>query len=226
MTSSGTYTYSLENADIVTEAFERCGKGPDSLEIEHLQSALRSFNLLFADWENDGTRLWHLNKTTHTTAADEQSFALGSGVIDIVTAYLRRDGADIPLYPIAREDYANLPDKDATGRPTRYWVERSLSPTVYYWPAGENATDVIHYYELKQFEDVGTLANTPDAPRRWWEAICSGLAAKLAVKYAPERLDRLEFLAGRAFKKAQDGDVENAPLILRPQFSRRRRRHR
>lgn len=226
MTSSGTYTYGLANADVITEAFERCGKSPESLTSEHLESALRGLNLLFSAWETEGARLWHMVQTTHTTAISEQSFALSAGVIDIGTVFLRRDGTDIPMYPISREDYANIPDKDVTGRPTRYWVERAISPTIYYWPAGENATDVIYYYQIKQFEDAGTLQNTPDAPRRWGEAICSGLAANLAVKYAPERLDRLYLLADRAFKNAHRDDQEAAPLVLSPKYGQRGRRRR
>jgi hypothetical protein len=182
--------------------------------------------LLFSEWDSDDKRLFHLELLTRTTAVDEKSFSLAAGIIDVCTVYLTRDSIDSPMYPISRDDYANLPDKTVTGLPTRYWIERLATPVFHYWAAAENATDVINYYAIKSFEDVGTLAQGPDAVRRWWEPICSGLAAKLAVKIAPERVSMLKAEAKQALDRAMDGDVEMAPIIMRPMLNRRRRRNR
>lgn len=226
MASSGTYTETLGNAELIFEAFERCGRSPQSLGSEHLNSALRSMKLLFSEWDNEDKRLFHLTLTTHSVAVDETNFSLGAGVVDVVTVYLTRDSVDTPMYPISRDDYANLPDKDVTGLPTRYWIDRKATPVFYYWEAGENVTDVINYFAIMSFEDVGTLSQDPDAVRRWWEPICAGLAAKLAVKFAPERVAMLDRKAAGTFKTAQDSDSERAPILFRPYLSRKRRRHR
>ena len=41
---------------------------------------------------------------------------------------------DIFLWPISRNDYAFLPDKQAEGRPTTYWFNRAIYPTITVWP--------------------------------------------------------------------------------------------
>ena len=56
MSVTGVSDFNLDLAEIVEEAFERCGSelrtGYD------LRTARRSLNLLFADWSNRGVNMW------------------------------------------------------------------------------------------------------------------------------------------------------------------------
>jgi len=45
MTSSGTHSFELQNAEIIDEAFERCQIGVGSITPEHIRSAITSLKL-------------------------------------------------------------------------------------------------------------------------------------------------------------------------------------
>ena len=59
MTVVSSTSFNLDLAEMVEEAFERCGSqlrtGYD------LKTARRSLNLLFADWANRGINMWTFN---------------------------------------------------------------------------------------------------------------------------------------------------------------------
>ena len=89
MAVSGSTDFELDVADYIEEAFERCG-----LEVKtgyDLKTAKRSLNLLFADWANRGLNQWTITQRTVTMIDGTAEYALGSDVIDIMSAVLRRD---------------------------------------------------------------------------------------------------------------------------------------
>ena len=61
MTTSGSRDFDLDVAEIIEEAYERCG-----LEVRtgyDARTARRSLNLMFADWANRGLNLWTVQHT-------------------------------------------------------------------------------------------------------------------------------------------------------------------
>jgi hypothetical protein len=214
MASSGTYAWDINIAEVTEEAFERCGIDPSSLTGRHLLSARRSLNLLYASWQGEGVLHWKVAAKTNTFTQADESFTLPTGEIDILEAVLRRDGSDTEMIPISRDEFLSIPDKDQQGRPDRYWVERLKTPVVHIWPAAENSTDIIAYNALMQFEDADGVAEDPDTPRRWLEAITSGLASKLAVKFAPDRIQMLVPMAEHEFTKARMEDRSRADISM------------
>jgi hypothetical protein len=68
-------------------------------------------------------------------------------------------------------------------------------------------------------DDAGSPAtNTVDVPFRFYEALIAGLAAKLALKKAPESLSMLKALADEAFDLAAAEDRERAPIRMVPRY--------
>ena len=66
MATSGTVDFNLSIAEIIEEAYERCG-----LELRtgyDAKTARRSLNLLFSDWANRGLNLWVVEEVTQTMA--------------------------------------------------------------------------------------------------------------------------------------------------------------
>ena len=80
----------------------------------------------------------------------------------------------------------------------------------------ENSTDVFKYWAVRQVEDVTALAQDADVPYRWTEAVCAGLAAKLARKKAPALVLELKLEAQEAFSLASGDERERATLRIRP----------
>ena len=72
---------------------------------------------------------------------------------------------------------------------------------------------------------TANLAGSPDARASWSEAICAGLAAKLALKYAPERLAMLkaEWMEQRAAARIESRERGNITISGRG-FGRARSR--
>jgi hypothetical protein len=78
----------------------------------------------------------------------------------------------------------------------------------------ENSTDVIHYWRLRRLQDVGNPSNTLDVTSRWFEPVASGLAEKLALKFAPARHTKLALLAENAFLTAKSDERERGDLRM------------
>lgn len=244
MASSGTFAFNPQLADQVDEAFERCGIDPADLKARHIRSALRSANLMMKDWQNFGYKQYTLEFTSQVlTAVGQKSFVMPVGGYDIFHATLKRDGRESEMYPIARSDYNALHDKDLTGRPDRYFVDRSTfigdapASTVYLWQAAENTTDTIELWYMRTHEDAGDLSNTLDISPAYQEAFAAGLAFMLSKKFAPERARDLradylganydEFrnsLPGGALGRALGEDRDSSDAVLRVRYDRYRGR--
>ena len=88
MATSGTYTFSLDVAEIIQEAHERVG-----LELKSgydLVTARRSLNLLLTKWVNEGVNLFTLDLTTVNLTKDQSTVSIGSNqYLDILDAAVR-----------------------------------------------------------------------------------------------------------------------------------------
>tara|TARA_R100000656_G_scaffold31318_1_gene27336 strand:+ start:920 stop:1822 length:903 start_codon:yes stop_codon:yes gene_type:complete len=84
MATSGSSDFNLDAAEIIEEAFERCGlefrTGYDA------RTARRSLNLLFADWANRGVHLWKVEQVTQTLAQLSTSSAIDTYPAGTITA--------------------------------------------------------------------------------------------------------------------------------------------
>lgn len=220
MTTSGTYTFSLDASDIMAEAWERCGKDPATLEGAQTRSARRSFNLMFIDWSNAGaSNLWAVERQTLSLTAGTNSYTLPVGTVDVIEANLFDGTTETVLTPLTRDQYAAIPVKTIQARSSQFWVERILPlPVIHLYATPDQAYTLI-YYRLRQLQDVGAMTETMDAPTLWLEAICAGLAARLAQKWAPDRQVDLGQAAVLAYAKAAGETRERAPFTAQPNMS-------
>lgn len=222
---------SFSIADAIDEAFERIGRAPSGITAEHIVSAQRSIRLLLSDWNTDSVDFWKVaSGQIHTVALNESAFTPVAGTVDIIRVACRRSQYDTPMLVIAAEDWFAIPDKLLTaGMPTRVWCERlASSVSAHYWPMAENATDVLVYDALLQFNDSSILAGSPDVPEMWLNAFTDGLTAKLAEKWAPDRMaEKIQIYGGPevrtgSYGRARHGNRERAPTIMTVHRSRRR----
>lgn len=209
MASSGTYALNPDIGDFISEAFERCGIDPATLGARHTKSARMSLNLLFSEWASLGSHLFAVDEQTQTVTDGIASYTAAAGTLVILDAVIRRDGIDTGLDRISREAYHAIPDKTAEGMPSQIYHDRKAG-TYYLWQTPENSTDVLRYNRLRRIQDISTSAETADVPYQWFEALASGLAAKLALKFAPDRVTSLDGFASRSFLIAKREDRERA----------------
>lgn len=217
MATSGSRDFDLDVAEIIEEAYERCG-----LEVRtgyDARTARRSMNLMFADWANRGVNLWTVKQGTQALTAGTATYTFTADYTDILDVVIRRSGVDYELSRMSRSEYLNIPNKATEGRPSQYYYNRQISPQITLWATPDSSTDTLVYYFVQRIEDVDTLANTTDAPFRFLPCMVAGLAYYLSIKKAPERVQLLKAVYEEEFQRAADEDEDRVSLKLQPNIS-------
>tara|TARA_B100000902_G_scaffold144928_1_gene142227 strand:- start:471 stop:1136 length:666 start_codon:yes stop_codon:yes gene_type:complete len=214
MATSNSRDFDLDVAEIIEEAYERCG-----LEVRtgyDARTARRSMNLMFADWANRGVNLWTVRQATTTLTSGQATVTLGADVVDLLEVVLRRSNTDFTVSKISRSNYLSQPSKTTEGRPSQYFFNRQISPEITLWPTPENSTDQLVYYYVRRIEDADTLVNTMELPFRFLPCAAAGMAYYIALKKAPERVQLLKTLYEEEFQRAADEDEDRVSLKLQP----------
>jgi hypothetical protein len=225
---SETYVWSPDLAECVDDAFERCGVDPSTLDVSHMRSARRSINFMLVDWSAE---------ERHDFRVDRLEISLTQGahpglidpdtdgrIIDVLQVALRRDGVDTGIYPMSRSEWLDIPDKSIEGRPNRYFADKEADGVyVYLWTLPENSTDTLVMDTMRKFKDAGGNAHEPDIPYYMRDAFAAGLAARLAIKFSPDRVGMLEQLAERSLNRANASQRTLGDVVIVPSSNYRRR---
>ena len=139
--------------------------------------------------------------------------------VDVLEVVIRRDNSDISISRINRQDYLNIPNKDLQGRPSQYFVDRLIAPTITLWASPENSTDQLIYYRVKRIEDADAATNNAQVPFRFLPCLVAGLAYQISVKKAPNRIGVLKDIYEEEFARAAAEDGERTALRLVPTYS-------
>ena len=159
---------------------------------------------------------------TTTSLTDTNLFGTTTGdaaqIIDITDLVIQdSNGNDYTTTPVSRATYWNYTVKTSRGRPTQYYFEKTIMPTLYLYPAADAAYTVI-YYALVRMADSGAYTNNNQIPFRFLPCLTAGLAYYLSMKYAPDRIQILKAIYEEEFKQAADQDRENVSSNFVPQF--------
>jgi len=217
MAVSGSADFELDVSEYIEEAFERCG-----LEVRtgyDLNTAKRSLNLMLADWANRGLNQWTIEQTTVALTQGTGDYNLGADTIDVLNAVVRRSNTDYALERISRSDYINIPTKTQQARPSQFFVDRQINPTLKLWPVPENSTDTVIIDRLVRIDDADTYSNTLDLPFRFYPCLAAGLAYYLAIKRAPERVQLLKAVYEEEFERAASEDRDRASFNIQPSMA-------
>jgi|TARA_Y100000114_G_scaffold123176_1_gene118684 hypothetical protein len=221
MALSGSTNFEPNITEFIEEAYERCG-----IELRtgyDLKSAIRSANLMLAEWANRGLNQWTIETGTQTVTEGTASYNLGTNVIDILDVVVRRtDGStttDINMDRISRSEYFNIPNKATKSRPSQFFLDKQNNPTLFLYPAPENSTDIIRFSKLTRMDDADNARNTMDIPFRFFPCFAAGLAYYISIKKAPQRTAELKAIYEEEFRRAADQDEDRASFKIRP-FSR------
>jgi hypothetical protein len=223
MTSSGTYTFSLSNTEIVLAAYERIQIRNPSLRAEHFSSARRELNVMLAQFSNLQPNLWKVELESTLMVQGTATYTVNPKVVMILDAYISLNNAttsqtDTYITPLSRTQYASIGNKEVQGRPTQYWFDRLIAPTVTMWPIPDNGGPYeLNYYACLQVQDANlTGGETPDVPYIWLDALVAGLSHRLARVYAPQLEQVRKMDAQEAWSNAATQNVENTPFSIAP----------
>tara|TARA_A100000172_G_scaffold77898_1_gene62825 strand:+ start:177 stop:845 length:669 start_codon:yes stop_codon:yes gene_type:complete len=216
MAVSGSTNFELDVAEYIEEAFERCG-----IEVRtgyDLKSARRSLNLMLAEWANRGLNQWTISQSTQALTKGTGNYTLDSGIIDILSVVVRRDGTDFSLDRISRDTYIAIPTKTTEARPSQFFLDRQIQPVLKLWPVPENSTDTVIFDALTRMDDADTYVNTVDMPFRFFPCLAAGLAYYISIKRAPNKTQLLKAVYEEEFERAMTEDRDRASFKVVPQF--------
>ena len=235
MTTSGTITFNPPIDEIIEEAYERTNIRGTRTGYQ-LKSARRSLNILFSEWANRGIQLWEIKQAsvtlvqgqaTYSTAANSVGFP--TDISDVLEAWIRNNSsgtsADVSLTKIDRSQYAAIPNKQAQGTPSQYYVDRLVAPTVtlYGTPSGSFSSTTtptnfqLCFFYLARIQDAGAYTNTADVVYRFYPCMISGLAYYLSIKYSPDRTEGLRLLYEDELARALNEDSQGTSSFITPQ---------
>ena len=215
MAVSGSTDFNLDAAEVIQEAYERCGLQETSGK--DLRTAVRSMNLLMAAWANRGLNLWTVTLGTQSTTASDKDYALNANIVDVLEVSVRdADDTDVTLSRISRADYEMLPSKDSEGKPSQFYFERTTTPTLYVYPTPDLSTYTIRYYYLKRLDDIDLPTDDPNVPFRFLPCLTAGMAYYIAMKKAPQMMPNLKQVYEEEFKRAMDEDRDRASFSAVP----------
>lgn len=225
-TSSGTYDFLLTNGSVVVEAFDRINIRPAEIGRHMMLSARTSLNLEMIEWEDAGFLFWKTTSGTINLAVNQATYTLPASLVTIEEVYysnVNGGGAGVNqdriMMPITRTDYAALTNKLQQGIPTQYWYQMLSPPRITIWevPFVGAPNYVINWYGLQQVQDANLGGGeTPDVPRRAYDALCAGMAKRLAMKFKPELYELRKADAEEAFNAMARRDQEPGPISFLP----------
>ena len=227
MSTSGTYTFNPSLGEITLYAYNLCGLRNTSLLQEHMEAARMAANMLLSRFSNQGVNLWAVDLVTVPLVAAQSTYNVDLNTVMILDAYMQIDnggGAPIDriIMPVSRTEYASYPNKNQQGFTTTFWFDRLISPNpaVPLWPVPDGSSaQSLKYYRVRQIQDAALQNGVQvEIPYLWAEAFAYGLAARLAVIWAPDKVAMLKPLADEAYTIAAEQNIEQAQQYISPQI--------
>jgi hypothetical protein len=185
-----------------------------SLDAYQGETARIALDMMLKGWQNVGFKVFTqaAQSVTLTTAA---SYTLAPvRPLSIESVRLKSNGSEMPMEPMMRRDYDELPVKATTGTPTQFYYDRQREDALLYvWPvlpAANGETLEITYQ--REVEDITSVNDAVDMPVEWYETIVYNLAARCADDFAlmgPD-IDRVIARAEYLLSEARGFDVEGS----------------
>jgi hypothetical protein len=214
--------------EIAQEAAERAGI--DFRAGYALTTARRSLELLSIEWANRGLNLWTIEgPIIIDLTPGVEKYALPDDTVDLIEHVIRQYQSstgntytDLPVDRMTVSEYAAIPNKLASGRPTIIHIRRNIKPCVYVWmvPPASPVYQLVTW-RLRRMRSVGAGGTgVPEIPWRFVPALIAGLAFYLALKSkdpnVAQRIPALKEAYEEQFTLASDEDRDRASFRFVP----------
>jgi hypothetical protein len=222
--SSGTYTLNPSAGSVVLNAYGMIQIRGHELNTEHLETAAYHANMLMVDLTNRIPHRWLISSQSIPLTLSTATYALAANTVAVTVAYISATNAsDRVVGPISAADYAAMPQKTQAGSPSAYYFQLGVTPSVTLWPvpdaAAISAGSTLNLMSWRQAQDVDLSSGHGfDSPYRYLDALTTGLAARLASTYRPDREATLEGQYEARIARAIKRDQENVPITIAPSF--------
>jgi hypothetical protein len=138
--------------------------------------------------------------------------------LNIQEIFFNNNVLDTTISSISRDEYLKFPQKNIKGRPSVYYFDKSITPSISLWPSPASPYNAISYSYKKMMQDVGLYTNTIEIPSRFYPALTSALSYKLAIKFNSQVADILSVEYQNSFNLATIEDTEDVNITIRPEW--------
>ena len=221
LNTSGTYNFAPSMGEAVLFAYGMCKVRRTALTQAHFEDARIATNMLLGRWSSVGVNLWQVDQQTVQLIQGHSTYQVPANTVVMLDAYYSINTGsaliDRIMLPVSRTEYASYTNKTQQGSPTVFWFDRLLSPTVTLWPVPNGQQAFFKYYRLRQTQDAN-LTNGQNVEIPWYflEAYVLGLAYRLALIWAQDRVPMIKPLADEAWAIASTQNVETANTYIAP----------
>lgn len=205
MPTSGTTTFSISRDDIINRAYRLLGvtSSGQTPSTDLVSDASFALNTLVKAWQADGMPLWAIRSYSVSLTNGDATYNIGNGQTVNTPKPLKLTQAfnhdsvsdvDIPMRILTRQEYNMLGNKTSSGNPIQIFYDPQRTYgilSVFPVPTSTEATNntiVIHYQ--RPFEDFNASTDELDFPQEWFDAVCYGLACRLAPEAGISSTDR------------------------------------
>jgi len=221
---SNTYTFNPSLGEITLYAFNLCGIRGTQILQEHMESARMAANMMLGRWSSQGVNLWAVDLQTIPLVQGTATYSVLANTVAMLDAYIVTTSSGSTtnrlILPISRTEYASYPNPTQQGFPTTYWFDRLLAPAVTLWPTPDGNETSFNFYRVRQLSDANfTNGQQIEMPYYFQEAFAFGLAERLAMIWAPEKVQMIKPLADEAYSIAATQNVETANYYISPMVS-------
>jgi hypothetical protein len=222
--TSGTYNFAPSMGETVLYSYGLCQVRRAALTQAHFEDARMATNIMMGRWSADGVNLWQVDLQCIPLVQGCSTYQVPSNTIVMLDGYFTINNGqqeiDRIMTPISRTEYANYPNKQQQGAPTAFWFDRLLAPTVTLWPCPNGQQASFKYYRLRQTQDsVLQNGQNVEIPIYFLEAYALGLAYRLALSWAADRVPVLKPLADEAWDVATRQNRETANTYVSPMLN-------
>lgn len=214
MTVSAITTFDLTARKVVTRALRLMAVLPadETPTASDMALGIEELNVLLKSWQINGPDLWRQTEGSLTLLANTASYTLATSPHRVIDCRLRRNGIDLPMELLTRQEYFEMPLKTATGVPTQYYpdIER-YGVTLYIWPLlAAVSGETIEYTYQRRYFDVTSADETLDLPQEYLGIISTNLAAAMAPAFG---IDDTKLVERGAALLAQAQAADREPVV-------------
>lgn len=149
----------------------------------------------------------------------------GTGtLIQIDNLRFRSILTEISTSKLNRDDFQQLPQKYYEGQQSlQFWFDKQVNPQLWVWPQVQDDDHQLIVWEQSLIQDVGAMSNTLAIPQRWYDAVISLAAYRIAMIIPPAelpqgKLQELEGISAMDKRNAAGGESDGSSWRLSPRI--------
>ena len=174
-------------------------------------------NLMQMQWNNKGPNLWTQDMLPIMTEPGIATYPIPGITVMVTNVTIGLSDPptmqDLTISPVSRQMYSMYPNKNQPGRPTVYWFDRQLSPTITLWPVPDTVY-TMKVWRFRVMQDA-VLANARafEVPVLWLDAACAGMAYRLSMHYAQEPRGKAQGAGRQGVHHCCDAERRGRPAL-------------